>query len=98
MFGESVDFVLVPYLGAVDVNVEDAARTFDQNRLDVILRLDCVRQTGGSGQVVSLGAVLDADPHGCYLLIWIQGGVLPVRQRGVRPGTIRRAEPSSASR
>ena len=45
-------------------DVEDPARAFDQVGLNAELLLDVGRQTGGSGVVVSDGAVLDRDVLG----------------------------------
>ena len=72
VFGEAAHVLLAPDLGAVDVDVEDPARTLDQFGLDLERLLQCVRQTGGSGQVVSLAAVLDADLHRlcCLISTW----------------------------
>ena len=44
---------------AVEGDFEDAVLPFDQGGLDVELVVDLVRQTGGSGLVVSNHAVLD---------------------------------------
>jgi hypothetical protein len=55
--------LLVPDLRAVDVNVEDAARPFDQLRFHFELALDRIRQTGGCGKIISLPAVFDGDLH-----------------------------------
>ncbi len=65
--GEAADVVLVPDLLAVYVNVEHAARTFDQLGIHVELLLDRCRQTGGLGEIVSLRAVFDGDRHGILL-------------------------------
>ena len=48
---------------AVGDDVEDAAAAFDQLGLDTELALQPGLQTGGLGQVVSLHAVGDGDPH-----------------------------------
>ena len=63
MLGEASHVVLAPNPGAVYVHVEDAARAFDEFRLNVELALDRIRQTGGCGEVVSFSAVLDGDLH-----------------------------------
>ena len=44
-----------------DGDFEDAAAAADKLRLDTELLLDFSRQTGGPGEVVSAGAVLDGD-------------------------------------
>ena len=72
VFGESTDVLLAPDLGAVDVYVENSARTLDELGLDLERLLQCIRQTGGSGKVVSLAAVFDADLHRlcCLISTW----------------------------
>jgi hypothetical protein len=60
---EPADVVLAPDLRAVHVHVEHTAGTFDQLRRHLEGLLDLIRQTGGLGQIVSLGAVFDADLH-----------------------------------
>ena len=47
----------------IDDDVKDPARAFDEVGLDAERAFDCLRQTGGLGQVVSHPAVLDADLH-----------------------------------
>ena len=47
----------------VDGDIEDSAAPLDQFRLDSRTLLNCFRQTGGIGQVVSLHAVGDGDLH-----------------------------------
>ena len=63
VFGEAPDLLLVPNLRAVDVNVENAARPFDQLRLHLELVFDRIRQTGGCGEIISLSAIFDGDLH-----------------------------------
>ena len=87
VFGESTDVLLGPDLGAIDVDVEDPARALDELGLDLKRLLQCVRQTGGSGKVVSLAAVFDADFHGCFA-----SASLPVCHRCVKQ--CRRLNPS----
>ena len=60
---ETADFLLMPYLSAVDVHVENAATALDHLGLDAEFALDRLRQTGGRGVVVSLHAVFDTDVH-----------------------------------
>ena len=63
MLWKAVFFVLGEDQIAVDDNVKDPARTFDEFGLDAELALDCIRQTGGLGQVVSHATVFNADLH-----------------------------------
>ena len=60
---KTADVVLVPDLGAVHMDVKDAAAALDHLRVDAKLLLDRFRQTGGRRKVVSLHAVLDTDLH-----------------------------------
>jgi hypothetical protein len=67
---EDLPVLRVPFLGvlredhlAVGDDVEDATVTFDQLGLDAELVLQRVRQTGGSGKVVSTYAVGDRYVH-----------------------------------
>ncbi len=63
VLGEAPDVLLAPDLRAFDVYIEDAARPFDQLRLQLELALDRIRQTGGCREVVSLPTVLNGDFH-----------------------------------
>jgi len=63
VLGEAAGLELAEDQLAVDADVEDAAAALDQLGLDAELALDCVRQTGGLGKVVSLAAVLDRHFH-----------------------------------
>lgn len=65
---ESADVVLAPDLFAVHMHVEDAAGALDEFGLGPELLLDRFRQTGGTGEVVSLRAILDRDIHAWSLL------------------------------
>jgi hypothetical protein len=69
VLGKSTDVKLVPDLLTIDMDVEHAARSFDQLGVHGVFRLDRFRQTGGLGIVVSLHAVLDADLHGYSLFL-----------------------------
>jgi hypothetical protein len=60
---EAAHVVFAPDLCAVHVDVEDAARAFNQLGRNLKLLLDRIRQTGGRGKVVSLRAILDGDIH-----------------------------------
>lgn len=57
------DVVLAEDELAVDDDIEDAAPARDELRLDLERILDLGRQTGGTGQIVSLLAVGDLDSH-----------------------------------
>ena len=48
---------------AVEIHLENAVAPFDQLRLDAGALLDTVRQTGGTGQVVSDYAVFDGNSN-----------------------------------
>jgi hypothetical protein len=63
VLGEAADVRFAPDLRSIDVDVEDAARSFDQRRRNRKLLPDRIRQTGGRGKVVSLRAVFDGDFH-----------------------------------
>ena len=63
VLGEAPYVLLVPDLRAIDVNVENAARPFDQLRLHLELVFDRIRQTGGCGEIISLSTILDGDFH-----------------------------------
>jgi hypothetical protein len=63
MLGEAPELLLREHELAVDGDLENAAATLLQDRLDPCLLLDVGRQTGGTGQVVSDDAVLDDDFH-----------------------------------
>jgi len=49
---------------AVQLDVEVAAGALDQRRADAEPLLQLVRQTGGTGQIVSGHAILDGDVFG----------------------------------
>ena len=51
----------------VHLDVEDPAVALLELRVDAVALLQLGRQTGGSGEVVSLRAVGDADLHGGLL-------------------------------
>jgi hypothetical protein len=59
--------LLVPNLLAIDMYIEHPARTLNQLGIHVELFLDCCRQTGGLGKIVSLRAILDGDGHDSLL-------------------------------
>jgi hypothetical protein len=59
--GEAAGLLLREHQVAIHLDVEDAARSLDQVRTDAEPLLQLVRQTGGTGQVASRHAVLDAD-------------------------------------
>ena len=59
MFGESAGFLLAVDQLAVDFDVEDSPAALDEFDGDVEFGLDCIRQTGGLGRVVSLYAILN---------------------------------------
>ena len=63
MLGEATFVVLGEDQITIDDDVKDPARAFDELGLDAEFVLDCVRQTGSRGQVVSHPAVFDADLH-----------------------------------
>ena len=52
----------------VHLDVEDPAVALLELRVDAVALLQLGRQTGGSGEVVSLGAVGDPDFHGGLLI------------------------------
>lgn len=70
MFGESVLLVFTEDVFAIDDNVKNASLTFDQFRFGSGFFFNRVRQTGGCGQVVSLGAVGNRDLHPTGLLFY----------------------------
>jgi hypothetical protein len=56
---------------AVELDVEDAPGTLDQLGSDAEAPFQLVRQTGGTGSVVSNSAVLDGDAFGhTHVLLW----------------------------
>src|SRR5829696_5212061 len=61
--GEASGVTLGEDLLVVDADDEDAAAAADELRLDAELLPDLRRQTGGSGEVVSDAAVIDAYLH-----------------------------------
>ena len=63
MLRESIFVVLGEDQVTVDNNVEYPVRALDELGLEAELAFDCLRQTGGLGQVVSHNAVFDADLH-----------------------------------
>jgi len=69
---------------AVHLDVEDAARPFDELGLDAGLLLDLCRQTGGARIVVSDGAVLNGDGH----TLLLSGADYRASGRPVRIGTL----------
>jgi len=60
---EPAGLVLAPDPRPVHVNVKHSASPGDQLRFSGKLFLNRLRQTGGSGQVVSVDAILDANIH-----------------------------------
>ena len=64
VFGEAAGFQLAPHAPTVKVDVENPAAPCNDFRLDAELAFNRLRQTGGPGKIVSLGAVLDANLHG----------------------------------
>ena len=61
-------FLLAVDQGTVNLDIEDAAATLNERRLNPDLLLDCIRQTGGMWKVVSLHAILNGYLHcGCLL-------------------------------
>lgn len=67
VFGEPARVVFRPDLRAIDVYVEHAPGTFDELGRDAEALFECIRQTGGLGEVVSLAAILDAEFHRVHL-------------------------------
>ncbi len=61
---EAVDVVLREDGSTVEIDVEDALGARLEFGVDAECILELSRQTGGSGEVVSLRAVGDADVHG----------------------------------
>jgi hypothetical protein len=60
---EATGIMLAPDFLAVYHDVEDATGPFDEFGAHPDLLLDCIRQTGGIGVVVSLAAIGDSDGH-----------------------------------
>ncbi len=69
MLWEAVDVFFAPDLCAIDVYFEYATFALDHLRIDVEFLFDRLRQTGGSGVIISLHAVFNANFHGLHLLI-----------------------------
>jgi len=63
VLGEATRIELAVDQAAVYFHVEDPVAARDEFRLDSRGFLDCLRQTGGGGSVVSDLAVGDANPH-----------------------------------
>ena len=63
MLGEAAGLVLAEDQVAVEADIEDPAGALDQFGFYPVFALDCLRQTGGLGQVVSLLTVLDRNVH-----------------------------------
>ncbi len=63
MFGEFAGFVFAVNEDAVDFDIEHAASSLDHFNVDIVGALDCFRQTGGFGFVVSLHAILYRNVH-----------------------------------
>lgn len=78
--GEAPFLLLREDRTAVDTNIEDAARSLDQLRLDVKVLLDGGRQTGGAWEVVSNPAVFDRNLH--WIFISLAGSVRPQTETG----------------
>lgn len=57
MFRKHSGLMLGVDSAAVDFHVEDPAPSCDQLGLNAFCIPNCIRQTGGFGQVVSLGAI-----------------------------------------
>jgi ABC-type phosphate/phosphonate transport system ATPase subunit len=70
IFREAPGIVLAVDEPAVRLDVENAAGTLDELRVEAVFALDGGRQTGGPGVVVSLHAIRDADLHGGRCLSW----------------------------
>ena len=72
----------------VHLDVEDPAVPLLELRVDAVALLQLSRQTGGRGQVVSLGAVGDPDVHGGLLCEGYPGlyapRAVPATRGGVR--------------
>ncbi len=66
MFREAVEGLLAEDEVAVDLDLEDATAGGDQFGLQVVALAQLIRQTGGTGLVVSNLAVLDGDLHGVF--------------------------------
>ena len=63
MFRKTLQLLLGEDQLAIGHHLEDATSGFDILDLDPVLLLQLVRQTGGSGLVVSLNAVFDGHTH-----------------------------------
>lgn len=63
MLRESIFLVFAEDQLTIDDDVKDPAGAFDELGFDAKLVFDCLRQTGGLGQVISHTAVFDADLH-----------------------------------
>lgn len=64
VLGKAADLLLAEQELIAGFHVENSAVAGDELGFDVVCFLDRGRQTGGLGEVVSLGAVGDADLHG----------------------------------
>ena len=60
---KSVCFMLAVDQLAIDFHVKNSALAFDKLSIDTMCTLDCGRQTGGLGRVVSHHAECDFDIH-----------------------------------
>ena len=63
MLREATELSLREDQVAVGNNLKNTATATDQFRLDAELIIDCSRQTGSRGTIVSFGAVFDGDSH-----------------------------------
>ncbi len=63
VLGEAVRFVFAVDVRPVNFDVEDASSAFDQFRPGARASFDCVRQTGGLWEIVSLNAIGDRNLH-----------------------------------
>jgi hypothetical protein len=76
VLGEAAGFFLAVDEAAVGDDVEDSAAAFDELGGDACFGFDCIRQTGGLGEVVSLYAVGDGNLHICFLRLgWIMSAL-----------------------
>ena len=68
-FGKASDRLLGEDQPAVGDDVEDAAAARDESGIEAPGLLELGRQTGGTGQIVSLLAVGDLERHGCTSVV-----------------------------
>jgi len=67
-FGEATDGLFGENEVVVEVDLEDSAFTFYQFRFKSEALFECVRQTGGTGLVVSNDAIFDPNRSHCRIL------------------------------